>query len=214
MESIKEIVNLSEGEQVVREYHAIEQYGILKKLDGKLALTNKRAIAYSKERTVLGEREVINENNLEGIEGTAVISGFGVLWKQIIGGIAAAIMGIIIMISGELLGGILLLILGIVLAIFSFRREFGVEVRSANGSTGEPINYPILVASGFMIAKVRGPDADALMKGVGAMIMDIKLRGEKLLENLKCPNPECSYMRPFDEKPPKHCPECGKSWGE
>lgn len=214
MESIKEIVNLSEGEQVVREYHALEQYGILKKLDGKLALTNKRAIAYSKGKTVLGEREEINENDLEGIEGTKIISGFGVVWRLLIGGIAAAIVGIIAMASGVLSGGILLLIAGIVLAVLSFGRVFRVEVRSCNGGTGEPINYPLLEASGFMIAKVRGPDADAVMKGLGAMIRDIRLRGEKLLEKLRCPNPECRYMRPFDEKPPKHCPECGTSWGE
>jgi hypothetical protein len=214
VESIKEIVNLSEGEQVVREYHAIEQYGILKKFDGKLALTNKRAIAYSKGKTVLGERVEINENDLEGIEGTKIISGFGVVWRLLIGGIAAAIVGIIAMASGVLSGGILLLIAGIVLAILSFGRVFRVEVRSCNGGTGEPINYPLLEASGFMIAKVRGPDADALMKGLGAMIRDIRLRGEKLLEKLRCPNPECRYMRPFDEKPPKHCPECGTSWGE
>jgi hypothetical protein len=214
MGPIKEIVNLSEGEQVVREYHTIEQYGILKKLDGKLALTNKRAIAYSKGKTVLGEREKINENDLEEIEGTKIISGFGFVWKLLIGGIAAAITGIIMMVSEEVIGGILLLIVGIVLAIFSFRREFCVEVRSASGGTAEPVNYPFLLASGLMIAKVRGPDADALMKGLGAMIRDIKLQGEKLLEKLKCPNPECRYMRPFDEKPPKHCPECGTSWGE
>ncbi|NMG82767.1 MAG: hypothetical protein GIS02_01000 [Methanosarcinales archaeon] len=214
MESIKEIVNLSEGEQVIREYHAIEQYGILKKLDGKIALTNKRVIAYSKARWTLGEYETINENNLDGIEGVAIASGFDVSLSLLIGGIAAAIVGLIVMVSGEIIGGILTLIVGIVLAILSFGREYAVEIRTTNGGTGEPINYPFIRAKGFAVAKVCGPDADVLMKGLGAMISDIKLRGEKLLEKLKCPNPGCNYVRPFDENPPKHCPECGASWGE
>ncbi|MGP8330320.1 MAG: hypothetical protein ACT6FF_08400 [Methanosarcinaceae archaeon] len=213
MESIKEIVNLSEGEQVIREYHAIEQYGILKKLDGKIALTNKRVIAYSKARWALGEHETINENNLDGIEGVAIASGFDVSSSLLIAGIAAAIVGLIVMVSDEIIGGILLLIGGIGLAILSFGREYKVEVRSNNGGTGEPINYPFIKAKGYMIAKVCGPDADVLMKGLGATISDIKLRGEKLLEGLKCSNPGCSYVRPFDENPPKHCPECGASWG-
>ena len=213
MESIKEIVNLSEGEQVIREYHAIEQYGILKKLDGKIALTNKRVIAYSKTRWALGEYETINENDLDGIDGAAITSGFDVSLSLLIGGIAAAIVGLIVMVSDEIMGGILILIGGILLAISSFRKEYAVEVRSNNSGTGEPINYPCIGAKGFMIAKVCGPDADVLMKGLGATISDIKLRGKKLLEELKCPNPECSYVRPFDENPPKHCPECGASWG-
>ena len=212
MESIKEIVNLSEGEQVIREYHAIEQYGILKKLDGKIALTNKRVIAYSKARWALGEHETINENNLDGIEGVAIASGFDVSLSLLIAGIAAAIVGLIVMVSDEIMGGILILIVGIVSAILSFGREYKVEVRSNNSGTGEPINYPFIKAKGYMIAKVCGPDADVLMKGLGATISDIKLRGEKLLEKLKCPNPGCSYVRPFDETPPKHCPECGASW--
>lgn len=213
MESIKEIVNLSEGEQVIREYHAIEQYGILKKLDGKIALTNKRVIAYSKAKWALGEHEAINETNLDTIEGVAIASGFDVSLKLLIAGIAAAIIGLSIMALGEIVGGILPLIVGIVLAILSFGREYTVEVRSNNGGTGEPINYPVIGARGYMIAKVCGPDADVLMKGLGAMISDTKLRGEKLLEELKCSNPRCSYVRPFDETPPKHCPECGASWG-
>ena len=177
-------------------------------------MTNKRVIAYSKARWALGEYETINENNLDGIEGVAISSGFDVSLTFLIGGIAAAIVGLIVMVSGEIIGGILLLIGGIVLAISSFGREYTVKVRSNNSGTGEPINYPFIGAKGYMIAKVYGPDADVLMKGLGAMISDIKLRGEKLLEELKCPNPGCSYVRPFDENPPKHCPECGTSWGE
>ncbi len=79
---------------------------------------------------------------------------------------------------------------------------------------GAPINYPILHAWGLMVGKVHGPDADALMKGLNVMVLDIKLHGEKLLEGLKCPNPECSYLRLFNEKPPKYCPECGTVWGK
>jgi rubrerythrin len=52
------------------------------------------------------------------------------------------------------------------------------------------------------------------MRALDAVILTVQERGVDVMKDLKCPNPECGYMTMIDEKPPRHCPECGIAWGK
>lgn len=53
-----------------------------------------------------------------------------------------------------------------------------------------------------------------VMRALDAVILTVQERGVDVMKDLKCPNPECGYMTMIDEKPPRHCPECGIAWGK
>ncbi len=225
MSSIKEFVNLSEGEAIIREYHAIERPYIpiiSRGVEGRIAVTNKRVIGHSEITVAGGKRIELNNVPLEKVEGTCLTSGFSTSWRALIGGIVAIIFGISVLGTDIWLIGLIALIGGIIAAIFAFRRgiEIGVRatglIRGGGGlvSKAEPMSYLLLSEVGFRVFKIHGPDADAIMRGLDTVILEVKERGVEILKDLKCPNPECSYRRAIDEKPPKHCPECGTAWGK
>jgi len=220
MASIKDSVNLAEGETIIREYHAIDRPYIpiiSRGVEGRIALTNKRAIGQTITSVLGGKFTEVTDAHLERIDGIWVNSGYSTSWKILIGGIAAIIVGISMLVDELWPIGIIALIAGVIAAIFAFRNGFGIGVRTAGGAGGgspRSENYPLVAEVGFRVFKIHGPDADTIMKGLDTLILEIKARGAELLKDLKCPNPECSYMRAIDEKPPKHCPECGAKWGE
>jgi len=219
MATIKDAVNLSEDETIIREYHVIDRayVPILSRgVEGRLAITNKRVIGRSEITVAGGKRIEFNSVPLDKVEGVNLVSGYSTSWKILIGGIAAIIFGIFSLDWGI---GIIFIIVGIIAVIFAFKNEVIVGVRAASItrrgmiSVPEPQSYLLLSESGFRVFKVQGPDVDALMRGLDMVIMEVKKRGAEVLKDLKCPNPECSYVRAIDETPPKHCPECGTAWG-
>lgn len=220
MATIKDSVDLFEDEIIVREYHAIDkQYvPILSSgAEGRIAITNRRVIGRSELRVTGGKRVEFNAVPLQTVQGTCLTSGHYISWRLLIPGIVAVIFGTrVLPFSGW--PGVLTLIAGIIAIIFAFRREIKIGVRAATIVRGgliskaEPEGYLLLSQSGFAAFRIHGPDVEALMRALDAVIVAVQERGLEVIKDLKCPNPECGYMTMIDEQPPKHCPECGKAW--
>lgn len=221
MATIKDSVDLYEDEVIVREYHAIDkQYvPILSSgAEGRIAITNRRVIGRSELRVAGGRRVELNTVPLEAVQGTCLTSGHSTSWRLLAPGIVALIGGIRLL-TLESWVGAFVLIAGILLIMFAFRRQIRIGIRAASIVRGgliskaEPEGYLLLAQSGFSAFQIHGPDADALMRALDAVIVAVQQRGLEVIKDLKCPNPVCGFMTMIDEQPPKHCPECGKAWG-
>lgn len=220
MATIKESVDLFEDEIIVREYHAVDrQYFplISPRAEGRIAITNRRVISRSEERVLGGKRVRFNAVPLDKVEGTCLAVGHYTSVKLLIVGIIVALSGVSVLplVRGP---GVIGLIVGLLLIVFAFRREVEIGIRAAGivrgGSIGEaePTGYLLLRFGGFAAFRVDGPDLDAVMRALDAVILAVQQRGADIIKDLKCPNPGCSYMTMIDKQPPKHCPECGKAW--
>jgi hypothetical protein len=225
MTTIKESVNLARDEVLLREYQAIDKQFIpffSAGVKGRIAVTNKRIIGQCETTVLGGQYTELNSVPLEKVEGVNLATGFRISWILFIIGALFTLFCIIALAADHnfVAPKVIFLIIGIVLFISSFRRQITIGVRVAyigkRGLISRPDieGYLLLFTSGFRVFSVNGPDADAVMKGLDATIIDIKERGGTVIQDLKCPNSECKYMTTMGEKPPKHCPECGKSWGE
>lgn len=220
MATIKDSVDLFEDEIIVREYHAIDkQYvPILSSgAEGRIAITTRRVIGRSELRVIGGKRVEFNAVPLETVQGTCLTSGHSISWRLLIAGVIAVIFAIRVLPFWELLGTIAL-IAGIIAIVFAFRREIrigiraGTIVRGGLISKAEPKGYLLLSQSGFAAFRIHGPDVEAVMRALDAVIVAVQVRGLEVVKDLKCPNPGCGYMTMIDEQPPKHCPECGRAW--
>jgi len=221
MATIKDSVELFEDEVIVREYHAIdkEYVPVLSSgAEGRIAITNRRVIGRSELSVAGGKRVELNTVPLETVQGTCLSSGYSISWLFLIPGIGLLIYGIFGLISRQWGLGVILLIAGIILIVFSFRREVKIGVRAASIvhhghiSRAEPEGYLLLSQSGFRAYRIHGPDIEAVMRSLDAVILTVQQRGLEVIKDLKCSNPECSYMTMIGEEPPKHCPECGRAW--
>ncbi len=220
MATIKDSVGLFEDEIIVREYYAIDkQYvPILSSgVEGRIAVTNRRVIGRSEVRVTGGKRVEFNAVPLETVQGTCLTSGRSIAWRLLIAGVVLAIFGIRVLDDWKWAGAIAI-IAGIIAIVFAFRREVKIGVRAASIvregfiSRAEPQGYLLLSQSGLAAFRVHGPDVEAVMRALDAVILTVQQRGLEVVKALKCPSPDCSYMTMIDEQPPKHCPECGKSW--
>jgi len=220
MATIEDSVDLFEDEVIVREYWAIDkQYlPILSPgAEGRIAITNRRVIGRSELKVDGGKRVELNAVPLDSVQGTCLTVGHRTLWGLLIPGIASFIAGIrLLEFAGWLSAS--LFIAGIVAIVFAFRREIKVGVRAASIVRGgfiskaEPEGYLLLAQSGLAVLRTHGPDVEALVRALDAVIVAVQQRGAEIVNDLKCPNVECGYMTMIDDQPPKHCPECGKAW--
>jgi len=200
-----EFITLAEDEHIIKEYEAAKMIAPYK-LDVNIALTTKRVVFYGRGNSWfgLGENRLVNEVHINKIIGTNVFNGRSFSLIQLIIGALIALAGLSSISNREPGNGIIILIVGIIIIIYSIKTTFSVEIKA---ETTTPISVGKERASITKPAK----DSELLVKEIGAMILDIQLNGAELLENLKCQNSSCTYIRSFDEKP-KHCPECGIEW--
>jgi hypothetical protein len=224
--TIKESISLAKDETILREYYPINKQGfplISSGIEGRIAVTNKRIIGRSE--TLGGHHIKFTSIPLDKAVGTCLYSGSHMLLIPFLIGVLVIIAGILALIMvhsrSALAPGIIGILVGIVLILFSFRNEIHIGVRAATivgkgGMVSIPDynGYLLLSAHGFTLFQIHGPDAEAVMKGLDAVILDAQERGSQITQDLKCPNPNCHHMIMIDEKPPKHCPECGIAWGE
>jgi hypothetical protein len=218
--TIKESVDLFEDEIIVREYHAIDrQYFplISPRWQGRIAITNRRVIGRSEESVLGGKRVRFNAVPLDKVEGTCLAVGHRMSVRLLIVGIIVVLSAVSMLplVRGP---GIIGLIAGLLLIVFAFRREVEIGIRASGivrgGFVGkaESRGYLLLQCGGFAAFRVHGPDIDAAMRALDAVILAVQQRGADIVKDLKCPNPACGYMTMIDDQPPKHCPECGKAW--
>ena len=200
-----EFIILAEDEHIIKEYEAAKMTAPYK-IDVNIALTTKRVVFYGKGTSWfgLGENRLVDEVHINKVIGTNVFNGRTFSLIQLIIGALIALYGLTNLFGRDSGIAIISLIVGIVIIIFSIKTTFYVEIKAENTS-------PISVGKERASITKPDKDSDLLVKEIGAMILDIQLNGTDLLEKLKCPNPNCKYLRSFDEKP-KHCPECGNEW--
>jgi hypothetical protein len=187
MPSVRDFINLAKDEVVIREYHALRIIFPFK-LDGNICLTNKRAILYGKTQSFMGfgTSQVANDIHMDVIKGAEIFSESGIHFIWLVIGIILAISGF----TGGMqntpsflifLGGLALIALSILLK----DKGFYVNIKGQN--------LPILgigrekysIFTNFMMITQRGRDADALIRELGALILDIQMRGEEVLREIK-----------------------------
>jgi len=220
MATIKESVDLFEDEIIAREYHAVDrQYFPLlsSRAEGRIAITNRRVIGRSEVKVLGGKRVEFNAVPLDKVQGTCLAVGHYTSVRLLIVGIIVAVSGVSLLPFARWPGAIML-IAGLLAIVFAFRREVQIGIRAAGIVQGgfiskaESKGYLLLRFAGFAAFRVHGPDVDAVMRALDAVILAVQQRGAEIIKDLKCPNPGCSYMTMIDDQPPKHCPECGKAW--
>jgi len=187
MASVRDFINLAKDEVVIREYHALKVIFPFS-LDGNICLTNKRAILYGKTQSFLGfgTSQIANDIHLDVIKGAEIFSESGIHFVWLI-------LGILIAYSG--LGGglqnttsFLFFLVGLALIALSILlkdKGFYVNIKGQNlpilGIGREKYSF---FTTFFMITQ-RGRDADALIRELGALILDIQMRGDEVLREIK-----------------------------
>lgn len=199
---IEDFIRFAEGEKLVREYKALSIRKPMK-LEGNIAITNKRAIVYGMEQG-LKKAQIAMDMHLDVIKGTDVYHVTKPRWFILIVGIIIAMIGFS-MISWDVdtysskssypyktsyskssddmiesIFGILLLAIGIILCAVAFfypNRMFYLEIK------GEGL--PSLTISrdkSFWV--LPGPESSKMIREIGALILDTKLLGDTIFENI------------------------------
>ena len=186
MPSVRDFINLAKDEVVIREYHAMRVLFPFK-LDGNICLTNKRAILYGKTESFLGlgSSQVANDLHMDIIKGSEVFAETGIHYIWLIIGIFLAItqLGSLQSTIGFLLflAGLALIALSVLLKDKGFHVYIKGQDLPVLGIGRE--RYSFLTS--FFLLTQRGRDADALIRELGGLILDIQARGEEVLRDMK-----------------------------
>lgn len=181
MPSVRDFINLAKDEVVIREYHALRVIFPFK-LDGNICLTNKRAILYGKTESFFGfgSSELANDMHMDVIKGAEIFAESGIHFIWLIVGILIAFSGLPFLQRTE---GFLMFVVGLALIALSILlkdKGFYVNIKGQNlpplGIGRESYSF----FTSFLLITQRGRDADALIKELGAMILDIQLRGDEV----------------------------------
>lgn len=180
MPSVRDFINLGRDEVIIREYNAVKILAPTK-MDGNICLTNKRAILYGKTEAFLGlgTSQIASDIHMDVIKGTEIFAEAGIHFWWVLAGIIAVIFGIT-----NLQESINLLIFLAGLAAIAFailRKEKGFKIIIK----GQNIDPPLSIGRERYSVAQRGPDAEALIRELGAMILDIQMRGDEVLKDIK-----------------------------
>ena len=194
---LTEFVNLAKDEKIIKEYEAAKMTSPYK-LIVNIALTTKRVMFYGKESGNINKNQLLDEVHINKVIGTEIFKGRRPNFIQLIIGIIISLfsIGLLIDLSGrassaateaswyaasyapsmeEWFIAIIVLIVGIVIIILSIKSEFHIVIKAENTDS-------IVVGKERSSVIKPAEDVEALMKELGAMILDIQLHGEGLLE--------------------------------
>lgn len=205
---IEDFIRFAEGEKLVREYKALSIRKPMK-LEGNIAITNKRAIVYGMEQG-LKKAQIAMDMHLDVIKGTDVYHVTKPRWFILIVGIIIALIGFSMISlggdtyssrdlspysyspysqssysknyndSGDFIYSLIVLAVGIILCVLAFtypNRMFYLEIK------GEGL--PSLTISrdkSFWV--LPGPESSKMIREIGALILDTKLLGDAIFENI------------------------------
>ena len=176
---------LSEDEVVIKTYHcaAIKRQFC----NGYLTVTNKRVIFNG----VSSKSRIEKEVTLESISGIDTYYGMNVSITKLIFGIILSFFGLSTMDdNGAKLIGLIFLMLGILLIYLAIKRTYILALYSSKASLS-PINIGAGPAStlgnGAIMSLQANPtsETDAMMKEVGALILDVQTLGDYAIEKWK-----------------------------
>lgn len=176
-------VRLTDGEVVIRNY-SCSRVGLILRMNGYLMVTNKRLVFYGSSLTSKILQEI-------PIETTGAITAFrGIKFNLIILAISLSLfsLGFYIPSWGRYTGyKILAFIAAIIVFILSIRPTLLLSIKSTAAS-GDGIIFGMfnnLFSAGSILSGRDGKDTDEMMRDLGAIVMDLKQKGDLAVEDWK-----------------------------
>lgn len=186
-------IKLTEGEQVIRTYKCCDL--LLPNITGKLSVTNKRILftgAGSSSR-------VSKELKIDSVSGIDCHYGTNIRILRLIVAIILAVVGFIVLgqaanyyYAGDGLKtiGIFLVIIGGVLGFLSVRPTFNFVVYAKDThvspiSLGEGASSLVGNTAIMSVVGRPGADTDRMLREIGALIMDLQMRGDLAIDSWK-----------------------------
>ena len=184
-------IKLVKDEKMVRTYHCTT-YGLIRKKEGYITVTNKRVIFESVDTT----SRVANEVVLDGVTGFRNYYGLSIspallVTAFILGMSAVSLFGM----GFDFYGGnpfifpsIIMLMIAGACGFFAFKRSVVVSVFSSKAS-GTPIcvgeSPRSMIGNGALYTMVGKPteDTGTMIREIGAMVQDLQTRGDHAIED-------------------------------
>ena len=184
-------IKLVKDEKMVRTYHCTT-YGLIRKKEGYITVTNKRVIFESVDTT----SRVANEVVLDGVTGFRNYYGLSIspallVTAFILGMSAVSLFGTGFDFYGGnpfILPSIIMLMIAGACGFFAFKRSVVVSVFSSKAS-GTPIcigeSPRSMIGNGALYTMVGKPteDTGTMIREIGAMVQDLQTRGDHAIED-------------------------------
>ena len=184
-------IKLVKDEKMVRTYHCTT-YGLIRKKEGYITVTNKRVIFESVDTT----SRVANEVVLDGVTGFRNYYGLSIspallVTAFILGMSAVSLFGTGLNFYGGnpfILPSIIMLMIAGACGFFAFKRSVVVSVFSSKAS-GTPIcvgeSPRSMIGNGALYTMVGKPteDTGTMIREIGAMVQDLQTRGDHAIED-------------------------------
>ena len=184
-------IKLVKDEKMVRTYHCTT-YGLIRKKEGYITVTNKRVIFESVDTT----SRVANEVVLDGVTGFRNYYGLSIspallVTAFILGMSAVSLFGMGFDFYGGnpfILPSIIMLMIAGACGFFAFKRSVVVSVFSSKAS-GTPIcvgeSPRSMIGNGALYTMVGKPteDTGTMIREIGAMVQDLQTRGDHAIED-------------------------------
>jgi len=179
---VQDFIQFAQGEVLVKEYRAL-RIRKPQRLEGNIAVTTKRVILYGKA-TGMGKSQLSMDIHIDKVKGTDIFSESRPRWGLVFIGILLFLFGaaplMLLGIPNQTELGIILSIIGLILIVLGFlfpERTFALAIKAEN--------LPSLEISRERYSEVRqGPDADDMLREIGALILDVQLQGEAILKDI------------------------------
>jgi|GEM_PF-3066586 len=167
---VEDFIKLATDEILIKEYQALT---ILQpqKLEGNVALTNKRAIFYTHKQG-LGESQLAMDIHLDQIRGINLLEELRIRWWIVVIGIILSLIGVT-KLPGDQFNfflGIILIIIGIIVIVLAFvkrNKTFLLEIKASDIP-------PLSIGRENTLLIRPGPDIDALIRDIGALVLEVQ----------------------------------------
>lgn len=179
MADIRNFVGFAQTETLVKEYDGLRMYSPVRAKIG-IAVTTKRLIAYSNTKNFFDQQRsesFYQQVNIEEIKGIGIVQSSRYRPGVLAGGIVVLLIGIVaavIGLSGNtllLFGGIAGAVLGIVLAITGALWKKPVFRFEIQGNTG---SHSLGEFENIQPSVVAGPDLLKVVEELGALIIEVQ----------------------------------------